>query len=359
MWKGGWGGGVLIIAVMKFISYYYKMNTNNLLKEFGCQPLHEKERIISLLIDHLDLHDGLLGLVMKELESCQIKSPSCIHCGSKSTIKRARIKTIQRYSCNECGKYWMATNGTSLAGLHKRNLWQKYILAFEKGFSIRKAAQELGISIQTSFRWRHRLLASISDHLPDELSGIIETANFQLPRNTKGQRKPSNSPDDKKPEKGFQSPLNISVLFSTSRTSGESFSKVIAAEVPEVNQIRKALQGKIQTGSILITQANDAFSFFKDEELLQYLSVSKSKKRRDPVNLNKVRAHHQSFLEFLLPFNGVATKYLQNYLNWYHYKELTKTRLDKIKHSIRVCFTEDKAMEWLKNLTIKDTIIIT
>ncbi len=344
---------------MIFISYYYKMNTNNLLREFGSLPIPEKERIISLLIDQLDLHDGQLDMVMKELESCQIKPPSCIHCGSKSTIKRARIKSIQRYSCNECGKYWMATHGTSLAGLHKRKLWQKYIQVFEKGFSIRKSAQELGISIQTSFRWRHRLLASISDHLPDELSGVIETVNFQMPRNTKGQRKSSNYPEDKNSEQDFQPPQNINVLFSTSRTSNESLSNIIAAEEPDAKQIRKALHGKIQTGSILITQAIDAFSFLKDEEFLQYLPVSKSTKRKDPVNLNSARAHHQAFREFLLPFNGVATKYLQNYLNWYHHKEMTKMRLDKIRHSIRVCFTGDKAMDWLKNLTIKDTIIIT
>lgn len=348
------------IIVMKYVSYLSKMNTKILLTEFGSLPIHEKERIIDLLIDQLDQHEGQLDLVMKELESSQIKAPSCIYCESTSTIKRARIRTIQRYSCNECGKYWMATHGTSLAGLHKRNLWQSYVLAFEKGYSIRRAAQELGISVQTSFRWRHRLLASISEHLPNKLSGIIETADFQLPRNTKGQRKAENSPDS---TSGIdvQLPSTISVLLSTSRNTHESCSNVIAADLPNAAHIGKALHGKIQTGATLITPALDAFNFLKEKDFLQYIPVSNrgNLKRKETINLDTARSQYQAFKAFLTPFHGVATKYLQNYLNWYHHKEHTKMRLDKIRYCIRACFTGDQALAWLDNLTNKDTVIIT
>jgi transposase-like protein len=337
------------------------MNTNNLLNEFISLPMQEKETIIRMLIDQLEQHEGQLILIMKELEACQVKNPSCIHCESPHTIKRARIKSVQRYSCNTCHKYWMATNGTSLAGLHKRDLWHNYILAFEKGFSIRKAANEVGISVQTSFRWRHRLLASIACLVPKEVSGIIEVNDFQLPRNTKGQRKSSKFVDQGNNLEGSLLSDTVSVLMSVSRNSKEVISSVIAAKKPEVHQFKKALEGRILPGSTLITPGVNSLNFLIESESIHFLPLSTRKrpKKRDPVNLNTNQIHQQAFHQFLKPFNGVATKYLQNYLNWYHHKEITKLRLDKIQYSIKACLTEDKALKWIEDLSIKDTVIIT
>lgn len=37
--------------------------------------------------------------------------------------------------------------------------------------------------------------------------------------------------------------------------------------------------------------------------------------------------------QFLDPFNGVSSKYLQNYLNWFTYAE----KLGETKHTIKQC----------------------
>src|SRR5690606_28135958 len=106
---------------------------------------------------------------------------------------------------------------------------------------------------------------------------------------------------------------------------------------------------------------DSAFSFLNESDKFIYQPVLSRQrpKKYNPVNLIISQSHAQSFIEFLRPFNGVATKYLQNYLNWFHYKERIKMRVDKIRYSIKACLTGDKAMKWIEDLVIKDAIIIT
>src|SRR5690606_24778977 len=104
-------------------------------------------------------------------------------------------------------------------------------------------------------------------------------------------------------------PDTISVLMSVSRNSHESLSNVIAAEIPDYHQVKKALEGKIHTGSILITPGDEVFSFLNESDKLIYRPVlsRKRQKKHDPVNLDTSQSHTQAFTEFLIPFHGVAT----------------------------------------------------
>ena len=47
-------------------------------------------------------------------------------------------------------------------------------------------------------------------------------------------------------------------------------------------------------------------------------------KNDSTIHLQKVNNVHAQLRKFLSPFNGVSSKYLQNYLNWYAY-------IDKIR----------------------------
>ncbi len=44
------------------------------------------------------------------------------------------------------------------------------------------------------------------------------------------------------------------------------------------------------------------------------------------IHLQKVNNTHKQIRDFLKPFNGVSSKYLQNYLHWFAY-------MDKIRNS--------------------------
>lgn len=337
------------------------MKTNHIIQEFSALSYHQKEQLIEFLITQWEGEEGQMVSTMRELEADKICLPQCVYCHSEKTLRRAKIKGIQRYSCKSCGKYWLATHGTCLAGLKKKSLWQSYIMAFLRGLSIRKAAQEVGVCIQTSFRWRHRLLASVSCYLPQSLGGIIESSDFQLPFSRKGQHRNNSSYVKSDISESGKTLESVSIILSVCRGKQESVSSVVKADSLNNELVKKAITGKILHGSVHITKDTIPYAQCNSQEVIEHICAkSKGKpKKREPVNLNTALQNQIAFLEFLNPFRGVATKYLQNYLNWYHYKEYTKMRFDKVKQSLVASLTSNKAKDWLENLTINDTIIIT
>ncbi len=337
------------------------MTNEQLIEIFCTLSMDEKERLINKFIDEWEAESTDLNTIMHELEGIKIKSPACVHCNSEDTYKRGRIKGIQRYSCKLCKKYWMSTHGTSLAGLHKRNLWKTYIRVFESGYSIRKAAKEVGICIQTSFRWRHRLLASISCFLPKMVSGISECNDIQMPKSYKGQRRVQQTfPKGKTPSLTENREM-ISILTSVSRNKQTAISNVIGASKVKAEHIQQIFRDNVEPGSILITRSSNCYKSLDQLDTIKHISIEPSKRpgKKNLIHVEFVQKNQLSFKTFLLPFRGVATKYLQNYLNWHHYRDTTKSRIDKLRQALIVSLISDKAFEWMKKINNNDTIIIT
>jgi len=57
-----------------------------------------------------------------------------------------------------------------------------------KGLSIKKTAKDIGICIQTSFDWRHKVLSVLHTEVPNTLEGRVECDEVKLPINQKGER---------------------------------------------------------------------------------------------------------------------------------------------------------------------------
>lgn len=337
------------------------MKTDQILKLFRELPLGDKEHVIELLAKEWDLEEGDFNLVLNEVENLQVKTPSCVHCQSDNTMKRGKQRGVQRYSCKSCGKYWMATHGTSLLRLRKRDLWNKYIQSFDKGLSIRQAAKEVGISIQTCFRWRHRLLSSLNSMVPEHLDGIVEADDFQLSLSEKGKRDLKRKAHRRGRDSKNHDSEKVSVLVSVVRGKNGANGSVIKAKKINGVQVKKALEGKLLSGTTIITDEAKSFKVLKELEHVEHKTVNSklNQKRKDPIHLQTVNQSHKSIKDFLAPFNGVSTKYLQNYLTWYHFKQNTKMRLDKVKHAFITCLLSTNAMDWWSKLVVHDTVIIT
>lgn len=337
------------------------MKTEQILRLFRDLPLCDKERVIELLAREWDQEEGDFNVVLSEAENLRVKKPSCVHCQSDNTMKRGKLRGVQRYSCKSCGKYWMATHGTSLLRLRKRDLWNKYIHTFDKGLSIREAAKEVGISIQTSFRWRHRLLSSLNSIVPEHLDGIVETDDFQLSLSEKGNRNLNRKAHRRGRDSKNHDSEKVSVLVSVVRGRNGAIGSVIKAKKINGDQVKKALKDKLLSGTTIITDEATSFNVLKELDHVEHKTVNSklNQRRKDPVHLQTVNQSHKAIKEFLAPFNGVSTKYLQNYLTWFHFKQNTRMRLDKIKSTFLTCLLSTNALEWWSKLTIHDTVIIT
>ena len=80
-------------------------------------------------------------------------------CRSTSTAGQSFHAELH-YMCRACERTFNALTGTPLAHLQKREKWLEYARAIVDGLSLRKAAKRVGVHLETSFRWRHRFLAT-------------------------------------------------------------------------------------------------------------------------------------------------------------------------------------------------------
>ena len=96
---------------------------------------------------------GRLSDLLKQQEQKIVTA--CPDCDSPEITAKGYRNSIRKYKCKACGRNFSATNNTSLYRIHKKDKWEAYLQCMEDGLSIRKAAKRVGISIQTSFDWRH------------------------------------------------------------------------------------------------------------------------------------------------------------------------------------------------------------
>ena len=112
-----------------------------------------------------EIVSSLLSISLQESEikdSKETRAVSCPHCSSKHIRANGKLNGVQRYLCNGCKKNFSETTGKFWFAIKKKDKLNRYLYCLLSGYSIRKSAKETGISLQTSFNWRHKLLTSFS-----------------------------------------------------------------------------------------------------------------------------------------------------------------------------------------------------
>src|SRR5437016_9283093 len=133
---------------------------------------------------------GSAGDVVALIEAEFAKAPACGHCGSEAFSRWGVATGMKRYMCNACERTFNALTGTPLAHLQKREKWLEYARAIVDGLSLRKAAKRVGVHLETSFRWRHRFLATTKGAKATAVTGIVEGTK---PSSANRRRGPSGS----------------------------------------------------------------------------------------------------------------------------------------------------------------------
>ncbi|MFV0529861.1 MAG: hypothetical protein ACK5MD_00280 [Flavobacteriales bacterium] len=117
----------------------------------------EKHRLYKL-IESL-LFDNKVDIDKEQEASKQSLANSCPHCKSTKTRKNGHQYGVQRFVCNTCKKNFRASTGSVTAHLKKKELLKSYIPHMLSGYSLDKCAKLTGISKQTAFDWRHKILS--------------------------------------------------------------------------------------------------------------------------------------------------------------------------------------------------------
>jgi len=269
----------------------------------------------------------------------------CPHCGSNKICKNGFIHNkYQQFKCHNCGKnYSIRTNTIFYHSKKNIKLWQEYIELFSQGLALRKIVEKMDkkISYPTAFYWRHKILEvmkNFDNH--DKLGGIVEADETYFNESQKGSR----DVRGRKPRKrGFSSEYRqaglshnkVCVLTAIDRNK-HSFNKPVCYGHIGKEQTM-ILQHRITENSILITDGEHSYKRLKDVKLKQ---LKFGKPQSKVYHLNNINNFHSHLKKFMIRFNGVATKYLDNYVNYFREfrdKIDTFNQLIQLQGFYRVC----------------------
>ncbi len=280
----------------------------------------------------------------------EIRAMSCPHCKSKKLRANGKLKQVQRYVCNGCGKNFSETTGKVLYNLKKKDKMNAYLFCLLSGYSIRKSAKETGISIQTSFNWRHKLLTAFNGVSAEGFEGICESDEMFFLHSEKGNRKLQRKPRQRggKATKRGISDEQVAVIATCDRTGNKDL-KVAAMGRISKKDIDRVLKGKLSKVDTLCSDSHHSYTAFAKSEQLEHMKFNASKGQRvkDKVyHVQNVNNMDSRLRKWMGRFNGVATKYLQNYLNWFLVLEKIKNSTTRLQNMALIAYASNTA--WME-----------
>lgn len=245
----------------------------------------------------------------------------CPKCGCTENITKFGFKNgHQRFRCKNCGRIFNEVTNSFLMGTKKNiSIWKKYLECMLNHFPIRKSAITCGINKTTAFVWRHKILDALSIKVEREvkLSGVIEVDETFFNISYKGMRNLPREPH----KRGFHSPKRgisndqVCVTCAVDRNKN-SYGKISNLGRVRIEDLVKLFEGRVEGESIICSDSNKAYRKFVEGMGCKHVGVESGKYRNGIYHINHINAYHSRLKTFLRKFNGVATKYLNNYVVW-------------------------------------------
>jgi transposase-like protein len=241
----------------------------------------------------------------------------CPKCGGHNIAPWGIRSGLHRHRCQECGRTFNVLAGTPLARLRYKDKWLPYLRTMASSQTLRQAAAECEVSLDTAFRWRHRFLARMATH-PTPLSNIVEADETYIRISAKGDRHLEREPHQRGSDAvgpGRSSEDWVAVLVVRDRNE-HTVSFVLPHFTAEA--VIERVQPLIAKDALLITDGAATFeSFAKQAEISHHpVYLSAGARVRGAFHIQNVNACHRRLKEWLIRFHGVATKYLSHYLGW-------------------------------------------
>ncbi|MDB5932929.1 MAG: transposase, partial [Massilia sp.] len=271
----------------------------------------------------VDLADVLNRGLRKEQTAALIEAAgaphACPRCRSLHVHRDGHADGLQRYRCVGCGRSFNALTGTPLARLRHRTKWLPYLDCMLQSDRVRRAAALVGIHKNTSFRWRHRFLHSTKHDRSLPLAGITEADETYLLESQKGSRKldrPARRRGGTARRRGLSHEHDC-ILVERDR-SGRSVDFVTGRAPLRPAHLQRYLAPVVAADVMLVTDGHPAYPAFARKAGIAHRAVNLSAGVRvaGALHVQNVNAYHSRFKQWLRRFNGVASRYLANYLGW-------------------------------------------
>jgi transposase-like protein len=245
------------------------------------------------------------------------EGPFCPHCASRDIAPWGSTRDLKRHRCLDCSRTFTALTGTPLAGLHKRHMWLAYAEALVRQETVRSAAVICGIDKTTSFRWRHRLLEAPCVAKPKALRDIVEADETFFLESFKGAPelpRPARKRGGKAKKRGL-SAEQIPILIVRDRHGATTDSQLSDLSDKSIADVLGPIVNK---EVVLVSDGAERFRRFADKADILHVSLNASAGERTwgVYHIQNANAYTSRLKAWMIPFKGVATKYLPNYLGW-------------------------------------------
>ena len=256
-------------------------------------------------------------------------APICPRCRCEYVTKAGVHNGRQVYKCKNCKYQFRETAKSLVYHLHKYPLILDYLKCMLEGKSLRACAREVGISLPTSFRWRHKILSAIQGLEGGiNFSGITEADELLLQYSEKGRRYKTFEEKEQAMKTVYP---NVAVLVMTDR-EGNLLFKHTGENRVQNSQIKEELKRRVSENNLICFKPNDEFKQAVMESPGKKVIVRHKTKGLAIYSVNVAEKKITNFLVWMMRFRGVATKYLQNYLMWFVI--MNKYLKDKVESDI-------------------------
>jgi hypothetical protein len=197
------------------------------------------------------------------------------------------------------------------------------------GDTLRTTAERCDIHVSTAHRWRHRFLAAVKTGV-GTLKGIVEADETFVLASRKGDRawkkakeNKGEAPDRKARKRGGKatrrglSNEQVPVLVAADRSGA-----TVSAVLPSVSAdaFCAVLKPVLDKDALLVTDGCTSYppcaaALGVSHEVLNQTA---GERVRGELHINTVNNRHSRIKDFLRARRGVATRYLESYLRWFH-----------------------------------------
>jgi transposase-like protein len=269
-------------------------------------------------LDHVRAHSGQ-ATVASLIDAARAPTRCCPRCASASLHCHGHANGLARFRCVPCGRTFNDLTGTSLARLRKKARWLPYLQCMLDSHTVRRAADLVGVHRNTSFRWRHRFLRAVKLDRQWPLGPVTEADETYILESQKGSRtltRPARRRGGVASKRGITHEHDC-ILVARDRT-GRTIDAVTGRAPLKCAQLHQHLGPRLAPQSLRVTDGHPAYATFTREAEIAHAAVNQSAGARvdGELHVQNVNAYHARFKSWLRRFNGVASRYLGNYLGW-------------------------------------------
>jgi transposase-like protein len=324
------------------IKYTRAMNVSQQIKElFKMLSPIEQQGLLS------DLSSGDVNCQRKESNVT-----SCPYCCNERFVKNGIYRGFHRYKCKSCNRNFSPHSGTAFQGIKKLDKFEQYkTIMFEEGLvSLEKMSKRVGISIQTAFDWRHKILSTLKPEA-FEFSGITEMDDVWFLYSQKGRKGLAFSRKRGGSSRKGDSDYQVKMLVTADRAQAQDLSVVRIGRIKS-SDINRKVGHRMGPECTLVSDKHRSISSFAKQNEIKHVSFKAiehvADKEHHVQKVNNIASRLKAQTNHIC--RGVSTKYLQSYANWFQFAETYKKQGDIVAQVDKALLANHKSWDTFTNI---------